>query len=880
MAERRRISLLECAIAASLGVVPVLLAVIALVAVVRPADPDGVDAQGRSDRYVSVRRVAALQTFERAIVERGTFVATRADALGVLAGVPACRKEWGGPAPLARWLRELAGARAEASAAEQIAAQMNEIDAALLRFSSRANARVEHRVGLDPVRWFAAAVDALATPVEAADAPGRRFQVRCADLVAALETLHRSDSAILETLAWRGTEGKATLARWRAEQEVQITAREVTRRNPWGGVPGCIYLGGESDAGPSYFLAPPRSAQQRVCAMAAVRSVAVAASGAAPVAIAGEPGADAAVDDPRWSVPPSLFTLLSPLEPLRQPAGALYRAYAGNEDIAARVHAGRIGSRNHVVLDGAPVDVGYSIDVTIDPALQALAQKTAACYTGRQDVCRVLGIRRAEDRDGAIGQQLLEGAMVRMAAVAVIDIPSGRIEALAGALSPCARQEVDGPGRDPGCDARLPYRVQYRADALLNPAVYHSAMPASTIKPIMATAFLGDGERGRKLVASERAAMQHEGTPSAQSLRGQLMRSDSARFLDRMFCFDQNFVACQRPWSVQAAAHAFGWNANCDEARISCGNADLLFGAPLVANDERDWNAPGPTPIAYGRLLSEPAGKAVGAAMHLMPPMPLDPGIVRRCALGADGRRGSEDDWEKCKGGAVVDVVAEGWGQGHARATVLGVAGMMATLAAAANGSARVPRPHLVAAIHGVAGASAESFASAAARWSEPQTMPPPLARDAAEVILSGLSFSHRAGTARTACEQVFDAKRCRDIDWLAGKTGTPSFPSDGLTLDAIVRLCRPGAPPSAEAKRGACSSLKPYKWYVAAFRSDRAKDGPWTKAIAVLTERNWLRASGRIHGTGDHGPNPSAEIAMQIVGRTTGAIESVGGSP
>src|SRR5678815_3589222 len=108
MAERR-ISLLDCAIAASLGVVPVLLGVIALVAVVRPADPDGVDAQGRSDRYVSVRRVAALKTFERAVVERSTFASRRSDALDVLAGVPACRREWSGPPPLARWLRELAG---------------------------------------------------------------------------------------------------------------------------------------------------------------------------------------------------------------------------------------------------------------------------------------------------------------------------------------------------------------------------------------------------------------------------------------------------------------------------------------------------------------------------------------------------------------------------------------------------------------------------------------------------------------------------------------------------------------------------------------------------------------------------------------------------
>ena len=89
--------------------------------------------------------------------------------------------------------------------------------------------------------------------------------------------------------------------------------------------------------------------------------------------------------------------------------------------------------------------------------------------------------------------------------------------------------------------------------------------------------------------------------------------------------------------------------------------------------------------------------------MHLMPPTTLDAGILRRCSLGADGRRLSDDDWERCRGGAVVDVVAEGWGQGHARASALGVAGMMATLAAAANGATRVPRPHLVESVHGVA---------------------------------------------------------------------------------------------------------------------------------------------------------------------------------
>jgi hypothetical protein len=70
---------------------------------------------------------------------------------------------------------------------------------------------------------------------------------------------------------------------------------------------------------------------------------------------------------------------------------------------------------------------------------------------------------------------------------------------------------------------------------------------------------------------------------------------------------------------------------------------------------------------------------------------------------------------------------------------------------------------------------------------------------------------------------------------------------------------------------------LRPYKWYVATWRGD-PKGGPWTKVIAVLTERNWLAAGGHVHGAGDHGPNPSAEIAMQIVGRQRGLIPVIPG--
>ena len=133
------------------------------------------------------------------------------------------------------------------------------------------------------------------------------------------------------------------------------------------------------------------------------------------------------------------------------------------------------------------------------------------------------------------------------------------------------------------------------------------------------------------------------------------------------------------------------------------------------------------------------------------------------------------------------------------------------------------------------------------------------------------MSFSHRAGTARLACEQVFDARTCAQMDWIAGKTGTPTFPNDERSLDDLAVLCAATAA-QPRRDRDACGPLRPYKWYVAAYRS-HPDDPRWNKVIGVLTERNWLADTGRVHGAGDHGPNPAAEIAMQIAGRHTGVL-------
>jgi hypothetical protein len=864
-AHRRPATALDFAIVASLAVLPVMMAVVWLVAVVRPAD-----GAAAPEHHVSSRQVTALRTFESAVVPRPSAPALPTPRQ-VLDGVPACRAEWGGGFDLRRWIaRKFTGSdTVDLPLAEKVAAQLGTLDRALRRFSTTDNARVAQPVGLDAGRWFAAAQTALAGPAR---------ELTCADLAAALAALLRADARMLQTLSWRGTTGAATLAKWPAEQWVAFAETSAQRRNPWAGAAGCVFLGAGAQA-PTYAVAAPRSVQRRVCAGAGVQL------------LAGDPGPDTPADDARWGVPPSLPALLQPLEALRLPSHALYRRLA---EPAAGAHG---VAAHQVQVDGAPIDVGYSVALTIDPALQALAQRTAACYTGRHDVCAQLQMQRSEDRaplvvgqrvrPGAavapprpLGDALLEGAMVRMAAVAVIDIASGRIEALAGTMSPCARQEVDGPGRAAHCDRRLPFAQRYRADALLNPALFHGAMPASTIKPMMATAFFADPLVGARWLAAEQSA-DPNAPPPRQSLRGQLVRSDSARFLDRMFCADAGFGECRRGWDIQAGVTGFGWNAGCaDGGGLDCGKRDLLFGrAPASAP------ADGPVLlVSYGRLMAEPVRPGAGA-LHLMPPARFERSLVQRCALGVDGKRASDDDWEKCRGGALVDVVAEGWGQGHARASALGVAGMMASLAAAANGARSVPRPHLVSSVTRADGKPAMQMSGppSLSAWRAAPAEPITIAPDAAALVLGALAHTHRAGTARSACAQVFDAARCRDIGWIAGKTGTPSFPSDGVGLDELASLCRT-LPPHAAAvepaertarRKAVCSSLRPYKWYVAAYREDGSAHGPWTKAIAVLTERNWLRRNGQVHGSGDQGPNPAAEIALQIAGRRVGALAS-----
>jgi hypothetical protein len=230
MTEPRRASLLDFAIAASVAVVPVLLAVLLGLGELAPFAQSGI-----GDSHASARQVAALQTFERGIVRRDTVRSEAPGELALLDRLPECAAEWSDGARALDRVKRLLGMRPDGmgTPARRIASHLAALDEALLRISAAGNRRVADPVGFDLARWSEAARSALRTPVASPLYPDRRFDVRCDDLAAAAAMLSRGGGRMLAALAWRGSEVERTVARWHPDQYVAISPRHVARTNPW-----------------------------------------------------------------------------------------------------------------------------------------------------------------------------------------------------------------------------------------------------------------------------------------------------------------------------------------------------------------------------------------------------------------------------------------------------------------------------------------------------------------------------------------------------------------------------------------------------------------------------------------------------------------------
>ena len=819
--------------------------------------------------YLDARRVAALQTFEHVIVPLKSLRGHAEPTADLIRSQFAFCAD-----PLQDKLRETPAVRrisnpcAGHGGAEELACYIRSIDARLGDMTADRRKNRERVLG----ERYVVNVKRWAETV-------RTKQTPCRDALAAARQLAARNGRLLGLAAWRDLSGKSAASLFAPGQALKISGRIFEQRNPWGGVPGCIYYGDSRAQGKLMFVTDRRQSNRQACVAMRPKDTDEKAMLAVVQRFAGEQRqAEDLVPEP----PESLDVVLADLDNIRLPWRDLYRAYTESaQEQAAEEGAGedrkpiaQAHGPNQLARHKHKVDVGFNVHLTIDPEAQRIVQQTGRCYAGDAASCRQLGMT-GDKRFGEFIHLMYEKAAVRMAAVALIDVATGRIEALGSAHTDCYRQEYDGGGRRAGHCPDLPTEPHYEPDRLLNHALFTDALPGSLIKPIMATGFMRDPQY-RKRILAERIA------PGFVRLQDELKGSDSVAFLNRMFCVEKGWTNCDRPRAIQQAALQFGWDSGCLDASFRCGRINVLFGFPDSSRIRKDSaRTPLGTSVMFGRLLVEPASPKRVADFHMMEDFAFEPAHAAACSRGEHysgdaARRG----WRKCKQGRLLYIGSEGWGQGNARTTALGAAGMMARLAAAANGLASQRMPHV---IDRISDAEARTYELAAQQFRLADPVALDIPREDAALIVEGL-ISHksqgmpagsRSGTAHLGCVRVFDVATCNRIDWIAGKTGTPPYGNDGLTLKQIREKC--GEEPATGASFGerqawwtSCSREQPYKWYVAAFKTDPRQSG-FNKVVAVLTERNWYKSgplAGKVQSPGDREMNVSSEIAFRIMAR------------
>ncbi|MEO6624491.1 MAG: hypothetical protein ABIN37_06635, partial [Burkholderiaceae bacterium] len=785
------------------------------------------------ERYLDLRRLAALRTFERAIVPLKSprdYVAPEAERIRGQFGFCADPLQEARREPVSARSRRL-NACAHADAAQELACYLDTINSRLNDMHGGVRSNGE-RIGGDRMldaryvvnvdKW----IDAIRSGVAeaATERPEKQQAISCHDAMGAARELAAGGGKLLGLLAWRERSPKNVVARQFApDQAVKVSSHIMEQRNPWGGVPGCIYY---DDAGSAFgnagnletgahgkvlFVTDKRQGNRQSCL--AMRPAGTDEKDLSGVyqRTGGERQSDGA-----HAPPESLDVILADLDNIRLPWKDLFRAYTEgplqqlpvDESMAkAQTNGPQVeaSGEGNGSAEGKPVavahgpnrldrqkhkvDAGFNVHLTIHAGAQRIVQEMSACYAGDAGACRRSGLTGDKKFDD-FTRQMYEKAAVRMAAVALIDVPTGRIEALGSAHTDCYRQEFDGPGRDARACPDLPSTPHYEPDRLLNHALFTDALPGSIVKPIMATGFLGDPKYRQKIVAERVSA-------NFIRLQDELKGSDSVAFLNRMFCSDKGWANCDRPRAVQQAALLYGWDQGCAEASFRCGRLNVLFGYPDSRRIRQDTaRMPLGASVMMGRLLTEPALVTKPADFQTMRNFSFEPGQAAACSRGDFYAGTGKGGWRKCRQGHLVYLESEGWGQGNARTTALGAAGMMARLAAAANGQASVRLPHLV---DRISDAQARSFELAAQQFHLADPVKLGIPREDAMLILQGL-ISHksqgvpagsRSGTAHVACSRVFDLATCNRIDWIAGKTGTPPYGNDGLALKEIRQKCR-----------------------------------------------------------------------------------------
>lgn len=477
---------------------------------------------------------------------------------------------------------------------------------------------------------------------------------------------------------------------------------------------------------------------------------------------------------------------------------------------------------------------GADVALTIAPTAQARAQLVLNCMTGQKDDCRTADI------DVTRWQSLHEGAAARSIAMVQVDIATGAIDVLASARSSCFEADARGKsGAERPADCpMLSHAMTPRADWLGDLALDQYAMPGSINKPWMMLSILRAGKNHFDPgIESEVRWLEHT-----------LRTSDTPALLDRLLCRKQGYAhPCPPQDKLWSTAVDLGLDGT---------SHDILLGGTQ-----------GGLMLPAGRIYQQAVHSPGKVIWQPIPSQPIPADLAQECAS-----RG----WEICRGDYLARVLSELWGAGSSAASPVAVASAYARLAQAANDQRDTPPIHLVARVE--TGKGIQLPEPATRRVIDPVH---------ARLILGGLSQTHLSGesqgrkwtgTTHSACAAVFGATPCNGMRNMASKTGTPGLRHDQLKwpdrlahctqVDAQIAQADANATrpaPALRAEQARCKAV-PYKWVAMLSKASSNPDAPYTKAIVILSERNWYR-DGFVDSKDDRGsPNISAEVAFRYL--------------
>lgn len=385
-------------------------------------------------------------------------------------------------------------------------------------------------------------------------------------------------------------------------------------------------------------------------------------------------------------------------------------------------------------INGRELPSGPQLQLTLDARLQALAQNVVDCHSGR---ARGPACAAVAPLDPAARQRFEAAGGLRAGAMGmvVMDVDSGRILALANAMSDCslaalAHKTVDDPKQprralaDGQPCARFPDRTSAWL-AGMAPALW-PVPPGSSLKLLDLAAAVDAG-----LVS----------TAEDSQWKGVLAKSQDNASIQRI-----TLAAGQRYLDLLASSG------------FADGHMDLLWGGG--AAQATAWTA-----RSYQGYELLRAGRMEYASMERMRQ-------EKEAGVNIDQRYGHAQVSAYLDARRLADAATGG---ADLRISALGLAELWRRLALRAGGAGAAPAGHLL-----------EQAGRPAPAVALPKVAPASAAR--AIAMTSGITSSAWSGTAQGSCRVVFGACKAEGLDGLWGKTGTSDF-----LLKEQSSLAKPG---------------------------------------------------------------------------------------